>query len=589
MKLTLHKSFAVLLLLCTFAAALVLCAAAATYGDLTYTVSNGEVTITDCSSSATTVTIPSEIDGCPVTSIGDYAFNNCTGLTSIIMPDSVTSIGEFAFHWCCRLTSIIIPNGVTKIRSYTFSDCNNLTGIGIPNSVTNIGSGAFSSCNSLTSITIPDSVTSIGGSAFSGCGSLTSITIPDSVTSIGDLAFLDTAWYKNQPDGIVYAGKVAYAYKGTMQNGTSITLREGTTSIAVSAFSGRTGLASITIPDSVTRIGGSAFRGCSSLTSIAIPDSVTSIGGDAFLDTAWFKNQPDGLVYAGKVAYKYKGTMPSGTSITLRDETRGIAGYAFNYCNNLTSIIIPDSVTDIGDSAFWGCVSLASITIPDDVTSIGYYTFKSCRSLASITIPDSVTSIMDYAFEGCRSLTSIIIPSCVASIGDYTFRDCGSLKNIMILNPQCDIYYNSYNIPSIATIYGFKGSTAEAYATKYNREFIALTPTSLTATASAATYSDGTATLRVTATPTFAGGLTVERYGVFFAPAKYADSYTVNGQVVSKEGALASGASFSADLTDIPESAYDVKIYAWAFVKMAGFKDLVVCPTDPISIHELVK
>ena len=93
----------------------------------------------------------------------------------------------------------------------------------------------------------------------------------------------------------------------------------------------------------------------------------------------------------------------------------------------------------------------------------------------------------------------------------------------------------------------------------------------------------------MTATPTVTEGMEVERYGVFFAPAKYADSYTVNGQVVSKEGALDSGAPFSADLTDIPESAYDVKIYAWAFVKVAGFKDLTVCPIDPISIRELVK
>lgn len=106
---------------------------------------------------------------------------------------------------------------------------------------------------------------------------------------------------------------------------------------------------------------------------------------------------------------------------------------------------------------------------------------------------------------------------------------------------------------------------------------------------SAATYASGTATLRVTATPTVTEGMEVERYGVFFAPAKYADSYATNGQVVVKEGAIASGKPFVADLTDIPESAYDVKIYAWAFVKLVGVSDLVVCPLDPVSIHDIVK
>ncbi|MGM9819841.1 MAG: leucine-rich repeat domain-containing protein [Candidatus Onthomorpha sp.] len=150
----------------------------------TYSVTSiGDAAFSDCSG-LTSVTIPNS-----VTSIGERAFASCSGLISVTIPNSITSIGDYAFYLCRGLTSVTIPNSVTSIADYAFWGCSGLTSVTIPNSVTSIGEWAFSYCISLTSVTIPNSVTSIGGGVFEGCSGLTSITIPNSVTSIGEWAF----------------------------------------------------------------------------------------------------------------------------------------------------------------------------------------------------------------------------------------------------------------------------------------------------------------------------------------------------------------------------------------------------------------
>ena len=430
---------------------------------------------------------------------------------------SVVGIGTFSG------TKLKIPNvnfdtkPVTEIKSNAFYECTKLTSVTIPDSVTSIGEHAFSDCTGLTSVTIGNSVTSIGDYAFDGCNGLKSITIPDSVTSTGNWAFYNTAWYNNQPNGLVYAGKVAYKYKGTMSSNTSIVLEEGTLGIGGGAFSDCTGLTSVTIPDSVTSIGGCAFQNCTGLTSITIPnsvtsidfgafrnctglttvnwnatactithsgvssifnncssivtvnigdnvkiipsyafrdctgltnitipDSVTSIGGGAFDNTLWYDDQPDGLVYAGKVAYTYKGTMPSNTSIVLEEGTLGIADYAFEGCTGLTSITIPDSVTSIGGGAFLGCTGLTSVTIGGSVTSIGSSAFRNCTGLTRVTIPDSVTSIGEHAFQNCTGLTSITIGGSVTSIGNSAFRECTGLTSITIPDSVTSIGWGAF-------------------------------------------------------------------------------------------------------------------------------------------------
>ena len=334
----------------------------------------------------------------------------------------------------------------------------------VSKAATSIGAYAFYGCSSLTSITIPNRVTSIERFAFYGCGSLTSITIPDSVTSIGSGAFSDTAWLKNLPNGVVYAGAVAYTYKGYMPSGTQISLKDGIVGIAASAFSGCDGLTSITIPDSVTSIGGSAFYGCSSLTSISIPDSVTSIGNAAFYGCS------------------------SLASISIPSGVTSIKRYAFFKCSSLTSISIPSGVTSIERFAFNGCSGLNAVYITDiaawcgiafenssvNPLSYAHNLYLNGELVTDLVIPSGVTSIGAYAFKGCRSLTSITIPDSVTSIEYQTFQGCSALKSIVILNPDCQIVDSQDAMPSAAAIYGYTNSTAAAYAVKYGRTFVSI-------------------------------------------------------------------------------------------------------------------
>ena len=169
---------------------------------LFYRVGDTGATVANCDDAVEgEVVIPDEIEGLPVTAIGDIAFSRCTNLTSITIPDSVTSIGDDAFNRCSSLTSINIPNSVLSIGEWAFSDCSNLSSITINDSVTSIGPWAFDDCISLTSIAIPDSVTSIGDLAFLNCKSLTSITIPQAFHSEAEARRLglDELW----PDGFL--------------------------------------------------------------------------------------------------------------------------------------------------------------------------------------------------------------------------------------------------------------------------------------------------------------------------------------------------------------------------------------------------
>ena len=320
--------------------------------------------------------------------LGYYAFDGCSGLTSLTIPSGVTSIGFYVFSGCSGLTSLTIPSGVTSIGDRAFYGCSGLTSLTIPSGVTSIGIAAFRGCSGLTSLTIPSDVTSIGDRAFYGCSGLTSLTIPSGVTSIGNQTF--------------------YGCSGL----TSLTIPSGVTSIDNGAFYGCSGLTSLTIPSGVTSIRDYAFAGCSGLISLTIPSGVTWIGQSAFEGCS-------GL-----------------TSLTIPSSVTSIGWYAFYGCSGLTSLPLPSSVTWIGDAAFGGCSGLTSLTIPSSVTSIGNYAFVGCSGLTSLTIPSGVTKIGESAFRGCSGLTSIYVyPENLPELGTYIFNGCDA-KNCTVYVPK---------------------------------------------------------------------------------------------------------------------------------------------------------
>ncbi len=343
------------------------------------------------------VTIPSTLGGKSVTSIGGWAFQGCSGLTSVMIPDSVTSIEGFAFGSCTGLTSVAIGNGVTSIVDY-----------------------AFSYCRGLTSVTIGNGVTSIGTFAFDGCSGLTVIAV-DAANST----------YKSE-NGLLLSKDGKTLILGINGN---VTIPSGVTSIGRGAFSGCSGLTSVTIPDSVTSIGGWAFQGCSGLTSVTIPDSVTSIGADAFeafdgcneslIDTVTIP----GVRIVDGWAIGHTGTYLGSLDLT---GLRGIGDDAFYDCGGLTSVTIGNSVKSIGYEAFCGCGGLTSVTIGNSVTNIGWRAFSDGWDLTSVTIPDSVTSIEAEAFDGCEGLTSVTIGNGVKSIEWGAFYDCRGLTSVTI-------------------------------------------------------------------------------------------------------------------------------------------------------------
>ena len=447
----------------------------------TYTVDeNTKVTIIRCDTTASgDIEVPSELRGYPVVAIGVGAFENCSALESIALPEGITSIeenafsectslktinipstvtdiGESAFYHCAALASDIkIPTGVTTVNDLTFSRCEKISSIIIPDTVTSIGGSAFSdcyslkeivipdgitriapgtflNCKSLTEINIPDSVVSIGKQAFSGCSSITEFRIPDSVTEIGYNVFEDSGFYNNESNwdnGILYLNEFLVDVKRNVSE--NKTIKEGTRYIVERAFESCQNLEGIIIPDSVVEIYDSTFKNCSELKNAEIGKGVTRIGKYAFTNCKKLKK----ITIPGNVKqiddYAFSECVKL-EKVTIEKGVQIIGTAAFSQCKSLADISINDSVTEIKTNVFIDCTSLEIIELPKNIKYIDAFLFHGCTSLKNVVIPDKVEKICGYAFYNCSSLKEITIPESVTYIGDYAFTYCQSLESIHI-------------------------------------------------------------------------------------------------------------------------------------------------------------
>ena len=404
-----------------------------TYGDFQYKIEDdNSCTITDYDGMASSLSIPSAINGHTVKQIDTGALSDNRIITSVTIPNGVTTIGFSAFNGCIKLEKIKFSSNLDTVCENAFNNTkwfNNQS-----NGLVYVGKVAYKYKGDMprnTKITVKSDTVSISESAFKDCANLTAILIPSSVKHIDKYAFYNCQGLTklNFNDGIERIENDAF---GSCEKLTSVNFSETLKSIGAFAFVECKKLSEITIPQSVTSVGEYAFSGCENLASVTVSDDLPYVGGRAFEKTKWLNSQPDGVVYIGKSAYGYKGDMPKNTELSLKSGITNISGYAFYEEKNLTSVKIPETVNRIGNWAFLDCEGLKNVNIPDGVKRIESWTFSNCSSLTNITVPDSVTVLDGLAFSYCTNLKNIELSKNLTEIGMGALSHCTSLENIDI-------------------------------------------------------------------------------------------------------------------------------------------------------------
>lgn len=442
------------------------------------------------------------------TNIADNAFESCSNLTEIILPDSLKIIGAHAFESCDGLQSIVIPSGVTTIEDEAFYWSKNLADIQIPASVTHMGQDVFGrtafynnaanwengvlyagnclvQCKSSVSGTLqvrPGTKTIVGG-AMKELKNLKEIILSDTVTTIGEKAFYGCTGLKSVHFGkeIAQIGTGAFGQCSALE---SITVSSGNEMYCAKnncliRKQDRTlvmGCKASQIPQdgSVTSIGPYAFEGCNGFTELTIPDTISTIEEGAFRDCNALKtvNLGNGVQVVGKQAFAECDVLSKinfGQSVHTIDDRgfaynhyltrldfpanlRYLGEEAFSNGTGLVSVSFTEGLVSIGKNCFTFCENLTSVHLPNSLREIKDGAFYSCEKIADLTLGEGVISIGSSAFDGCKALTALTIPNSVQTIGDAAFYECGNLQQVDLGNVQKigrSAFENCYNLPQI--------------------------------------------------------------------------------------------------------------------------------------------
>lgn len=399
-----------------------------------YSVSDtGEVTITSCDkTSSGEITIPDLIEGCPVTAIQRYAFQNCINVTGVILPETLAVIGEGAFFGS-GIESIVIPDGVSVIPGVAFKGCKALASVELHEGIVDLGLHSFSDCSALTEVVLPESLRVIGTGTFFECKELVSINLPAGLTEIG-----------------------AEAFNGCIKLASDIVIPQGVTKINTNIFRNCYELKSVTLHDNITEIGVQPFLNCSKLEPIRLPENLVTVGSSAFYFQDVQLPLPPNIETIGNMAfYKAEFFDENGdkvSAINIPEKVKTIGKDAFSgssVAGETAYVSIPASVESIGADAFnypvfdvdpenayyssdeYGVLYDKGKT---NIIRVPYYTDE-----IEYVVPDTVTTIEPLAFGACV-FSKIIIPASVISIGDASFRSCA--KTVFEVDED-NLYYAS--------------------------------------------------------------------------------------------------------------------------------------------------
>ena len=436
-----------------------------------------------------------------VTYVGECSFVGYNHL-SLTIADTVTEIGDDAFAYSLSVTNLKLSANLKKIGRCAFNGLG-VESLTLPKNLKEVGGWSFYGCENLKTLTIPDGCTCDFSDDFENCTALTTVSIGDSAT-VGERAFAycPVSEYKvsaknktlTAVSGHLFSkDKTTLLFYANGKTNTQSTMSDYITDIGDYAFTGNKNLTTVTFPKNLKSVGKRSFFE-SNITNITFPNTLVSIGAEAFLYTPWYKNQPDGLVYAGKVAYKYKNATPAA-AVSLRSDTVGIAdglfknasdlvkitlpgtllhigNDAFYNCRKLKSASLPNNLVTIGNRAFYNCQSLEKIFMTDTVTDFGEECFRNCSALKSLVLSKNLTEIPRWSFAYCDALTEVEIPEKVTKIGANAFSYANNLKTFTFYNRNLELENKALDSGSTThTIRGYRGSTAETYAKEYKYIF----------------------------------------------------------------------------------------------------------------------